>query len=35
MRLPCDLFSEFVYIVDYAERFLYVEPFLHSWVEDI
>ena len=24
---------EFVYIVDYIDGFLYIEPFLHSWDE--
>ena len=32
MRRSCGFF-EFVYIVDYADGFPYIEPSLHSWDE--
>ena len=28
-----DFFFEFVYIVDYIDGFLYIEPSLHPWDE--
>jgi len=29
----CFFFFEFSYVVDYIDRFLYIEPSLHSWDE--
>jgi hypothetical protein len=34
LSIYCVLFYfEFVYIVDYVDGFLYIEPFLHPWNE--
>jgi hypothetical protein len=31
MIWSCGFFFKFVYIVDYIDIFLYIEPSLHSW----
>jgi hypothetical protein len=33
MKWPCGFFFEFVYVVDYIDGFLYIEPSLHPWDE--
>ena len=34
MRWPCVFFSlSFVYVVDYIDGFLYIEPSMHHWDE--
>jgi hypothetical protein len=31
MKWSCDIFFEFIYIVDYIDGFPYIEPSLHPW----